>query len=674
MADELEDLHSCSVDGEEKLNAEGEVALARLALDGGDLPHAATHLGNALAEAPRLPEVHEALAEFARRAGGAEAALDLFSDERPYIGAVACQAHLLAAAGRWDEALSTLAAVVREQPDRPWAEVAWVARQDLAESVSPQNLASVIARIVGGGVPDPLPPELTAPLRPFLDLARASLALHPDHALLLTMASGLARRFAAYDQAIAWAGHAQRLDPGHTPAVMLGYALRAAGRVDEALACWEAELARDPSDLSLYVDVAELYAMSGRPEAGLPWLERALAVDPAHPQAAPAIHGVRFAVDGGRTHLLALADHLRDHPEHGYAHTVLQRHSENLPWLSGVTGAREATVNVLHQFLERAAEGGDPAYRDSALQLNASVIEAPSAVLTLRRAFPKGEVSFGAVPEPDPRPARREVATAVWRYEGLVAEAAVPEPPAAVAEAVRAVAELRWPYLPAAYDHAVELAAIAPADLLGVLVHPPLPREDEQGRFLTEHLPELWIRSVQAFACLGIAHHGTDEPWEGSVRRRILLDLLDGPEDWVTEAAGFALLAIAWSDPATREDIGRRLVERMLDAAEAFRTRPVEILGSLCHFVLGCAWLDATFTGLAADLLESIRREDEEEPDEEEVAVRGAELVAGAMAGASAAPGAGAGPGAAPGPGAERKAGAKALRRPTLRGLFRRRS
>jgi tetratricopeptide (TPR) repeat protein len=136
-------------------------------------------------------------------------------------------------------------------------------------------------------------------------------AKHPDSTMLLAMASGLARRFADHDAAVDWAEQAAKIEPGHMPSVMLGYALREAGRTDEALREWEAELARDPSDVSLHVDVAELYAATDRPAEGLTWLERALAIEPDHPKAAPAIHAIRFAMDENPVHLRALTDHLR---------------------------------------------------------------------------------------------------------------------------------------------------------------------------------------------------------------------------------------------------------------------------------------------------------------------------------------------------------------------------
>lgn len=600
---------ACGASGEQRLAAEGEVAVALLSMDGGDLPHAASHLGFALAADPQLPEAHEALARLAARCGGADAALELFPMERPYIGAVACRANLCAAAGRWDEAVGLLASVIGTEPSLPWAHAVWLTRPDLPDLLSPEETTQAIVRVLSGGLPGRLPADLRAPMLPFYELIQATVARHPHVVLLSVMASGLARRFDDADNAIAWAEKAQQIEPGHLPSLMLGYALREADRPAEALQVWEQELRRDPSDLSLHVDVAELYAAIGRPAEGLPWVERALAVDPDHPQAAPAIHGVRYALDGNSAHLVALADHLREHPEHEYAATVLAEHCKGKPWLGTVHSATEATMNALHQALESGTTKSD-----HAIQLAVSALEPPSALLTFQLVFPQTEAVYQSVGEPDPRLPLREVGVRVWQFDGMTAAPAVAPPSAEAAELLREVARLSWPHPIAAYDHAIRLSSLSLADLLGVMAHPPLPRDDEQGTYLAGHLPDLWVRAVQTFACLGITHHLTDQPWAESERRRVLYDLLAGPEDWVSEAAAMALVTTAWVDPSTRNEIGVRIADRMFDGAKAYRTRVVTILASLCTLTRACPWLREDVLSAARVMLERIKADEEQQP------------------------------------------------------------
>ncbi|MFD0408872.1 tetratricopeptide repeat protein [Kitasatospora sp. NPDC127116] len=590
--------------GDDRLAAEGDVALARLAIDSGDLAHAADHLGDAILADPQLPELHEALAELCAAAGGPAAARELFPlDGQVYLGTVACRAHVEAAAGDWDTAVGLLASAVQHEPARPWAHAAWLAREDLPGLVDPDAVAQAVARATGA-LPDPLPAEPAGAVRPFHDFVQAVLARHEDHVSLLAMASGLTRRLGDTDRAVELADRAHRLAPGYLTAVMLGNALRSAGRPERALAVWEAELARvapdrDDSSSYLAVDVAELYGALGRPAEGLPWLDRVLAAEPDHPKAGPARYGLRHALDGDPAHLLGLADHHRSHPEHEYAQELLERLSHREPWLGLVSGATEATVNVLHQVLAAPDTG-----RDTEIDCTASTVEPPSSVLAVRLALPRSTVDYRAVGEPDPRLPLTEPTTRIWAWDGTDPRPAVAPPAPRSAELVRATAEIFWPTVPAAYDHAVRLAGLPLDDLLGVLVHPPAPREDELGRALLAHQPELWVRAVQVFACLGIAHHRTDQPWAGSERRRVLRDLLLGPEDWVVEAAGFALVAIGWTQPQTRADVAALLQQRLHHGARARRTRAVTILRSLSALVLAAPWTSDEDRALARHLME----------------------------------------------------------------------
>ncbi|MFJ3220337.1 tetratricopeptide repeat protein [Kitasatospora sp. NPDC086801] len=603
-------------EGDERLAAEGEVAVARLAIDSGDLPHAADHLADAILADPQLPELHEALAELSAAAGGPAAARELFPlDGQVYLGTVACRAHVEAAAGDWDTAVGLLASAIQYEPARPWAHTAWLAREDLPALVDPDAVAQAVARATGG-LPDPLPTELADAVQPFEDFVQAVVARHGDHALLLAMASGLTRRLGATDRAVELAELAHLLAPGYLPSVMLGNALRAHGRPERALAVWEAELARveperDNSSSYLAVDVAELYGALGRPADGLPWLDRVLATEPDHPKAAPARYGLLHAVDGDPAHLLALADHHRAHPDHEYAQDLLERLSHREPWLGMVSGATEATVNVLHQVL--AAPGTT---RDSEIECSASAVEPPSSLLAVRLALPRATVDYRSVAEPDPRLPLAEPTTPIWSWDGTDPRPAVAPPAPDSAELVRDTAEIVWATVPAAYDHAVRLAGLPLDDLLGTLVHPPTPREDDLGRALLAHQPELWVRAVQVFACLGIAHHRTDQPWEGSDRRRVLVDLLLGPEDWVVEAAGFALVAIGWTHPETRADIADRLRQRLHYSARAHRTRVVTVLRSLAALALTAPWLPPADLDLARRLIERAKAREAREARE----------------------------------------------------------
>jgi tetratricopeptide (TPR) repeat protein len=115
---------------------------------------------------------------------------------------------------------------------------------------------------------------------------------------------------------------------------------------------------------------------------------------------------------------------------------------------------------------------------------------------------------------------------------------------------LRQVASLSWAHPPAAYDAAVQLIMVKPHDLLALLAHPPA----------DVAAPEIW-------ACLGLLHHDADEPWLDSQRRRLLLDLLDGGLDRVTEAALLALIVSSWIDPSARADVAAIVAGRLAEVA-----------------------------------------------------------------------------------------------------------
>ncbi|MFF4807755.1 tetratricopeptide repeat protein [Micromonospora chersina] len=574
------------------LSAEEELALARLALAEGDLRHAADHVAAALVQAPTLPEVHETLARLAAAGGGD---LDLFPlGPHAFVGAVVARAHLLAAAGRPAEGLDLLAAATGYAPAAEWAAVPWVTAPDLPERLDPERTARILMQICAAA-PDPVPRRLRDPLRPYLTLARNAVTVHPAHPLLLGAASALARRLGEVALAVTWASRGVRAQPTKLGEVWLGYAYRSAGRTRDALAALERAVALDPDDLAVYADIAGTLADNGRLDEALAWIDRALTRDPTFDCAVHTAHRLRFQRDGDVGHLVALADFVRDHPDDTHEHGDLAECCRGRPWLGQVTPAGGPVLDALRQAL--AAEAGAPV----AVRLDG--LEPPSAMRTAAAAAPGLAVEVAAVPEPDPREPRRSTTCQLWRYDGTVAAPTLPTPSAEAAERIRQLAHPAWPHPPAAYDAAVALATLDLSDLLALLVHPPAAPATALGRVLAGQDPSLWVRCVQVWACLGLLHHRTDEPWAESTRRRTLLELVWGVEDWITEAALFALVTAAWVDPAVRPDVARAVAERLADVAAVARERRVPIAVSLGHLALTTPDLDPATRALADSLI-----------------------------------------------------------------------
>jgi tetratricopeptide (TPR) repeat protein len=598
---------------EARPEAEGELAMARLALDGSELSHAAAHLGNAIASDPTLPEVYSVLDDLAARA---DDALDLYPMAgQLYIGAVAARSYLLARAGMTAEAFGLLCDVAATEPGKAWA-AGWLApdgQPDAAviDRLDPDAAVPPLIRLARV-LPDPLEPDLALVLSPFLETARRIVDRHPERIEHLALLSGLARRFGAYQDAIAWCERAEEAGDGAMAVIMLGYALRSSGEHRGAHSTWVRALKLDPGNVYLRVDIAEHLTGQGRIKEGLAWLEDGLTLEPDHPKAFPSACETRFQLDGDFAHLIRLADWWREHPEHDYAGQMLAKACDQSLWLAVVPWPNEAVANMLRQV----AEDKDPAeLRATTARLTLSALEVPSAMTALRTTLP--EFSFVAEPpvqDPDIRVPLAEGRYRLWTYVGVEALPVAPVPTVVATATIRSVAENGYPPHPvAAYDAAVELSALSLDDLLGVMVHAtPAPGAAWWQR-IDRADPMYWPRTAQAWACLGLLHHRADEPWLSSTRREVLVDLLNGPEDWVTDAAMNALVVAAWANPEVRDDVRELVTQRFLHSVTAYGQRPVTIIRPMAQLVLATPGMDRNVVELARNV---IREEEQQEQGE----------------------------------------------------------
>ncbi len=571
-----------------KLSAEGELAMARLALDDDEYAHAANHLAGAVGYAPDLPEVHETLAEFVRRFGAQ--VLDLFTiDGDVYIGAVVARAHLAAALGRVDEALSLLVSATRHEPMMPWAAVPWVEAPDLPGRLDPKGLLQGLVGLAGA-LPDPVPEQHRPALASYLVLARHAARTYPQDGVLLGAASAVGRRLGAFGEAVAWAQQGAAVAPSVMTEIWLGYAYRAAQRPDDAIGAWRRALEHDPMNLSIYADVANLLADMGRMDDAITWAEQALRIDPSYDCAVHTGQALRFRRDGDVDHLVALSDFIREHAEESHEHNDLAQACRAHDWLGTVAIPGESCVNAMAQLLETDGDvtGARMAITD---------LEPPSAINLTRRVLPGLTVQFGKVSEPDPRRPLANVDVHLWRYDGTEAQPAVPAPAAGSAARVAELASYELGHPAAAYDRAIALSDVPVGDLIGLLVHPPAAPDGPFARY-----PAVWVKCVQTWACLGILHHRPDEPWATSSRRRLLADIAYGVEDWTTETALFALITAAWVDPAARSDVRDLVAGRFRAAADASAHRPVTIMPSLVALALATPQLSPDLRDLARRL------------------------------------------------------------------------
>jgi hypothetical protein len=309
---------------------------------------------------------------------------------------------------------------------------------------------------------------------------------------------------------------------------------------------------------------------------------RRLADDANFPHQDAARRGLRFRSAGDVAELVAINDD--PHPC-GMIDVVFALTGSKRPWLNWVPMPSEAIATVANEFGSRTAKGEQLTIGG----LGLSAAEPASAIAACRRITGPVEIGIAEFPEPDIRVPVRRGRYAVWRYDGTEPIPAVPAPSPAAVQVLHEVAGEPWSSPLSGYLQAAPLGEVPLDDLLGLLVHLPAAPDTLRWRVLAESTPTYWYRLMQPWVCLGILHHAKDESWPTSTRREVLVDLAFGVEDWVADAALFALVTAAYREPELREEV-RRLVRARLDVAAAAQ-RLVTIEESLAQLMMvtpGC--------------------------------------------------------------------------------------
>ena len=557
------------VDGPRE-EAEGELALARIALADNDLQHAAHHLAAAIELAPGVPEAHELLAALAARTPDGGLSLFPLDGEQRRLGDIVAHAYLIGPRDP-DSALVMLASATGFRPDQA------VGRHGVAAGAGRRRVQPRCARPgVRQGDARAADPDARRAAAGQLRLFRpgpAGGAGVPGARAGARHGRRIARRLGPLSDAVRWGERAFQLEPGKLTAVWYAYALKAAGRLDEALAVMTEAQRSNPFDLDLSSDIASWLTAAGRLDEALEVIEAAMAVDPTYDCAVHTAHRLRFLRDGDARHLVALADFMRETPPSTHDHSDLADCCEDRDWLGQPAAATEACVNTLYQIpdVQRATAAVHEVLRGRAGGAQRRGRPAP-AVPRHRDRYRRPRagrhdrgpacpaVHCGGTTGSSRRPAyrrRRRAAPRCWPTSR------------------RACGRTRWP--PTAMR--CRCGELPAADLRALLVHPPARPDSWSG----DTFGVWWVRSAQVFACLGLLH--CEEAGDPAARRALLAEIAWGVEDWTTEAALFALVTAAWVDPSCRDEVAAVVGDRFVAALRASRDRVVTILGSLAILV-----------------------------------------------------------------------------------------
>jgi hypothetical protein len=331
---------------------------------------------------------------------------------------------------------------------------------------------------------------------------------------------------------------------------------------------------------------------------------RRLADDPSFPHRDAARHAIRFRAAGDVADLVAIQDD--PHPC-VMTDVVFAMASSQRPWLNWVPMPSEAISNVANQIGSRRAQGEQLKVTGVGL----SAAEPASAMTACRRLAGPIDIGVAEFPPPDIRVPLIPGRYAVWRYEGTEPLPAAPAPSATAVGVLHEVAQEPWPSLLSGYVQAAPLGELPPDDLLGLLAHLPGPPDTARWQLLAKSTPTYWYRLLQPWVCLGILQHAKNEPWATSTRRAMLVDLAFGVEDWVADAALFALVTAAYREPDLREEV-RQFVRVRLDAAEA-APRLVTIEESLAHLMIVTPGCRADDRAVADAVLARAAQDDDEQ-------------------------------------------------------------
>jgi hypothetical protein len=329
---------------------------------------------------------------------------------------------------------------------------------------------------------------------------------------------------------------------------------------------------------------------------------RRLADDHGFPHRDAARHAMRFRAAGDVADLVAVHDD--PHPC-GMTDVVFAMAGSKRPWLNWVPMPSEAISNVANEVDGRRAKGE----KITVGRLALSAAEPPSAMTACRRIAGPLDIGIAEFPRPDIRVPVRPGRHAVWRYDGTEPLPAVPAPSSTAVRVLHEVAAEPWPSPLSGYLQAAPLGERPLDDLLGLLAHLPAAPDSPRWRHLATSTPTYWYRLMQPWVCLGILHHAAGEAWPTSTRREVLVDLAFGVEDWVADAALFALVTAAYREPGVREEV-RRLVRARLDAAVA-APRLVTIEESLAQLMMVTPGCRADDRAVATAVL---ARDGDEEP------------------------------------------------------------
>jgi tetratricopeptide (TPR) repeat protein len=523
------------------------------ALRAADFRHAAHHLAGAVGAAPQATEVLALLERFATALG--DAALEQVPEEDGiFHGSAALRSWLLQRAGHLTDASRLL---LRAQGTATttdystWLE-AWFGQSGALTTIDPDVIAADAYNTLNA-VSDP------SKKRQLVGAMEQLLLVHPDCDLLFFTVCIQLRKLGDRQRALALAKERVATRPSYHAHVALAGALKAVGDDEAAIEAQRGALQYKPDDVPIRLDIGDtLLDLRRLPEALVAY-DEALRIDPANSWArAGALYlRARLARDSeARRELLTLAASEGRSGRASYLAVKLA------PFEAGLPPRHESCLNLAADSLRTG---------DEIVEMAISGFEAPSALKAMRDALGEVRVGVGEIPTPDPRLPRTGVPFVLWTFRpnGLLARLkgtltvegrpALSPPDGDVADLVAKMASApfsRNGWWLESERLALTLGGRARSGALACMVH--WPQDPGSGEQLWN-----WAFRVQVACALILGHTKADTP--NDLQTHPLVSVLNGPVDWVSTAALFALCEWAQHRPTVDAEVQALLLHAALE-------------------------------------------------------------------------------------------------------------
>lgn len=553
-------------------------AIARQALQAGQLRHAGEHVARGLAHAVNDVELLDLFDEIYDRS--ADPLTDTYPLAQDTSAAdAAAHARALARADRHDDAYLLLSQVAQVSPTPffDWAH-AW-------PIPSTEVLTTCLGRLMDKGLPQPL----RAAQHSFVVRAVES---RPNDGELAARASVLARRGGDLATSMRWAQRAVATDDSRLALNALARSCLESGDWQGACDAWQRATSNEPDDPYLWLDWGDATLDRGEYDDASERYWQALTRDADNQWAHGSLAYIQYLRSKTARAWTELRTWVKDNPENQRAAQVL-RHAT--PWDGWLPRPEEALFNGFVQMHNQGAS------LDGA-NITLSHLEGPSVLHAIRVHTPGFGHTFQEIQSPDPRTPLFEGATPLWTWSEQTPSPTLPPAPAHIQRHVEALALSRFDakeWLTRARPVAAGFVAADAIHLLSCVVHPTPPPAD----IAPPGIDDLsWFWRVQHAAAFLLASFPIVMPESPNVQA--LDAMLAVRNDWNTMAALSAMIAIGEERTELRNHAWGRCYQILQDHPDGgdfrvgdaaywglLRLDPQDLAGITDQ---ACSWIDKT--------------------------------------------------------------------------------